>query len=316
MPFQNHIEQLLIAVLVVVVIRILWVRCQSHQEKQKKKSKKGPPRQWKARNPKKCPACRERVSLSPFHPNAKVIPWQQVKSPRGRKKRIDTQGYYCPNPRCLYYGIIDAAIHALVGNGKDGLNKDIQLLRCQACLCSFSSRRNTPLYYLKTGVERVEMCLWLLAEGVDVSVLVRFTGHVDATLSRWLLRAGTHSEQIHAELFVNLELDYLQLDELKAPIVGDKENWLWAAIDPITKIVPAIHIGKRTNDAAMIFIHHLALCLAPGWVPAFTSDGLRQYFYALTAHFGYWRWPKSQRGWQVSSQLLYGQMDMKAGEAF
>ena len=54
----------------------------------------------------------------------------------------------------------------------------------------FSSRRNTPLYYIKTDHDRVEIVLWLLAEGVDVSVLVRYTGHVDATLTRWLLRAG------------------------------------------------------------------------------------------------------------------------------
>jgi hypothetical protein len=59
---------------------------------------------------------------------------------------------------------------------------------------SFSMRRNTPLYHLKTHPDRVEMCLWLLAEGMDISVLVRFTGPIDATLSRWLARAGLHSE--------------------------------------------------------------------------------------------------------------------------
>jgi hypothetical protein len=78
--------------------------------------------------------------------------------------------------------------------------------------------------YLKTPPDRIDLCLWLLAEGVDVSVLVRFTGHVDATVTRWLLRAGQHSERLHNLLFVDLELDYLQVDELKAPIVGQKEN--------------------------------------------------------------------------------------------
>jgi hypothetical protein len=108
------------------------------------------------------------------------------------------------------------------------------------------------------------MCLWLLAEGVDTSVLVRFTGHVDATISRWLTRAGRHSTGLHHTLFVNLELEYLQVDELKAPIVGDRENWLWAAIEPVSKIVPAIHIGKRSNDDAMIFIHYWCYT----WPPA------------------------------------------------
>jgi hypothetical protein len=58
----------------------------------------------------------------------------------------------------------------------------------------------------------------------------------------------------------------------------------------------------------MIFIHLLVLCLAPGCVPAFTSDGIRQYFYALTAHFGHWRFPKSLRAWIVHPRLLYGQI--------
>jgi hypothetical protein len=128
----------------------------------------------------------------------------------------------------------------------------------------FSCRRNTPLYYLKTAHDRVEIVLWLLAKGVDVSVLVRYTGHVDATLTRWLVRAGTHSQRLHDRLFVDLKLPYLQVDELHAPV----------AIEPVSKIIPAIHLGTRRTEDAYRFIHDLSLRLAPGWVPAFTSDGL------------------------------------------
>jgi IS1 family transposase len=308
MPHPIRFEHLLIGLLVYLVLRNLWDKYRTLREKRKKKGKKGPRREWKARNPKQCPACRAGVCLPALHPRRQVTAWKQVRSTRGRKKGIHTHGHCCLNPSCAYFRITDAAIHALVGNGKEGIHKDIQLLRCQACRRGFSSRRNTPLYYLKTAVEQIEMCLWLLAEGVDTSVLVRFTGHVDATISRWLTRAGQHSAGLHQALFVDLEVEYLQVDELKAPIVGDRENWLWAAIEPVSKIVPAIHIGKRSNDDAMVFIHTLVLCLAPGCVPAFTSDGLRQYFYALTAHFGSWRWPDSQRAWVVSSNLLYGQL--------
>ena len=38
----------------------------------------------------------------------------------------------------------------------------------------------------------------------------------------------------------------------KAPIVGQKENRLWVAIDPVTKIVPALHIGKRTAERIVV----------------------------------------------------------------
>jgi transposase-like protein len=128
----------------------------------------------------------------PIH--RQVKPWREYRSRRGRKKKIKTQGHACPNPHCRYFGITDEDVHALVGNGRRGKRGHIQAFKCQCCQTNFSSRRNTPLYHLKTHPDRIEMCLWLLAEGMDVSVLVRFTGHVDATLSRWLTRAGIHSD--------------------------------------------------------------------------------------------------------------------------
>ena len=299
------VDHLLVLLLMYVVWRMLWQR---HHQSKKKRKKKGQRRQWQPKTPRNCPACQAGMKVSLFRVRRQVKPWSEVKSPRGRKKTIPTEGYACPNANCRYVGITDAAIHALVGNGKGGKQRDIQQFRCQACRCAFSSRRNTPLYYLKTPSDRVELCLWLLAEGVDVSVLVRFTGHVDATVTRWLLRAGRHCERLHNLLFVDLELDYLQVDELKAPLVGERENWLWVAIEPVTKLIPMVHVGKRTTDEAMLFIHLLTETLAPGCVPAFTSDGIRQYFYAITAHFGYWKYPDKQWKWTVSDRLLYGQL--------
>ena len=86
---------------------------------------------------------------------------------------------------------------------------------------------------------------------MDISVLVRFTGHADGTLIRWLTRAGVHSEHLHSLVFVHLDLAYLQVDELWAPVAGNKrKSWLWVAIEPVTKIIPSIHLGTRGNDDA------------------------------------------------------------------
>ncbi len=45
-------------------------------------------------------------------------------------------------------------------------------------------------------------------------------------------------------------------------------------------------------------------------VLAFTSVGLRSYFYAITAHFGYWFRPERARTdrWHVAHDPLYGQL--------
>jgi hypothetical protein len=46
-----------------------------------------------------------------------VRPWREVKSRRGAPKRVNTEGFACPNRTCPYSGITDAHIHALVGDG-------------------------------------------------------------------------------------------------------------------------------------------------------------------------------------------------------
>jgi len=88
--------------------------------------------------------------------------------------------------------------------------------------------------------------------------------------------------------------------------------WLWLAIDPCTKILPVLHLGPHTQNAAHTDNHSLRQLLAPGCLPLFTSDGLHVYFYALTAHFGHWfvgrRRGRNVRRWWVAAGLIYGQV--------
>jgi hypothetical protein len=88
--------------------------------------------------------------------------------------------------------------------------------------------------------------------------------------------------------------------------------WLWLATLPLTKILPVLQLGPRTQHMAHLFIHTLRQSLAPGCLPLFTSDGLNLYFYALTAHFGQWlvvgRRGLHVRRWQVKAGLIYGQV--------
>jgi len=43
---------------------------------------------------------------------------------------------------------------------------------------------------LKSDVAQIEQVLWFLAEGIDISVLVRYSGRHEATVTRLLERAG------------------------------------------------------------------------------------------------------------------------------
>jgi IS1 family transposase len=237
--------------------------------------------------------------------------WSECKSKRGPKKTVDTSGYACPQPGCDYFGITDPDLHALVGYGWIDQAQTIRKLRCQACGKTFSVRKGTPLYCLKTNPQQVEMVLWFLAEGLDQAVMIRFTGHSETTIARWLQRAGTHSQAWHHRFLRHLVPVVLQLDELHTRVRSiAKPRWLWLAIDPLSKLIPALHLGSRTNQDAYSLLHHLMLSLKPGWVPLFLSDGLRAYFYAITAHFGNWFRPPRARTdhWSVDEQLLYGQL--------
>lgn len=104
---------------------------------------------------------------------------------------------------------------------------------------------------------------------------------------------------------------HLQLDELRTRLRSRMQVlWLWVVLDPLTKLIPVLHLGARTQNAAHGVVHELCHRLAPGCLPVFTSDGLSLYFYALTAHFGQWVGGIGQRArhWQVLPGLIYGQV--------
>jgi IS1 family transposase len=157
------------------------------------------------------------------------------------------------------------------------------------------------------------MVLSALAEGLDPSAVERVFGFRQATIMRWLTRAGEHAQTLHKRTFCHLHLPHLQLDELRTRLRCTTQIlWLWLAIDPRTKILPVLELGPRTQHMAHRVIHSLRERLASGCIPLFTSDGLNLYFYALTAHFGHWlpvrRRGRNVRQWQVAAGLIYGQV--------
>jgi hypothetical protein len=267
------------------------------------------------RCPDDCPACRlaSIASLGGGPAPAPVRPWREVKSLRGAPKRVNTDGFACPNQQCAYYRITDAHIHALVGDGKHGQAERIQTFRGPACHTTFTARRHTPLYRLKTPSLHIGMVLSALAEGLDPSAAERVFGYRQATITTWLTRAGQHAQILHERSFRTLWFPHVQLDELRTRLRSANQIlWLWLAIDPLTKILPALELGPRTQTMAHRLIHSLRQILTPGCLPLFTSDGLNLYFYALTAHFGQWlalcRRGRNVRRWQVEPGLIYGQV--------
>jgi IS1 family transposase len=260
-----------------------------------------------------CPFCREEKGSSIEKPGTcgTARPWSEVRNRRGRKKTIFTQGRACNNPNCIYYRIKDERIHALVGYGSHGKHEKVQDLMCQACGKKFTERRDTVLYRLKTHSDKVAQVLALIAEGVDVSTLERVMGIGEGTLRTWLTRAGMQAEKLHDSIFQELIFRHIQLDELWANVRHEaQEVWLWVAMEATTKVIPVMKLGPRTLYMAMGVVHELCERMPLGCIPIFTSDGLKLYFYALTAHFGHWVLDVGIRKplWEITAGFLYAQV--------
>jgi hypothetical protein len=262
------------------------------------------------RTPDACPLCRllrdRPAPASRFPP---VPPWREGRGRRGAPRRSPTQGYACRNPRCRYYAITEAQVHALVGDGHQGKTDRSQQLRCQACGTKVSVRWGTGLAQLKTPPARIGEVLGALAEGLPVAAAVRVFGHGEATITRWRDRAAHQAQRLHRHFLHDLHLPHVQLDELRARLrPRERVTWLWLALDPQTKLLPALVLGPRTQERAQRLVHALRAVLAPTCLPLVTTDGLRHDFYALTAHYGHWVAGGRCQRWQVDPSLLHGQV--------
>lgn len=146
---------------------------------------------------------------------------------------------------------------------------------------------------------------------MDPSALEEALEISESTLRTWLARSGAHGRKLHQRFFTNLDLVHLQLDELWADVKQSRQDiWVWTICDARTKLIPVVQLGPRTLEMAYGVVHELKSRLKVGCVPVFSSDGLKHYFCALTAHLGKWvnLEGESKPSWMVLSDFVYAQV--------
>ena len=146
--------------------------------------------------------------------------------------------------------------------------------------------------------------------GEATDALEEVFGVREITIRSWLCRSGMQGQKLHERFMVELELVHVQLDELWANLKqGSQDMWVWIASDASTKLIPVIQVGGRSQAMAFSVVHELKGGLAAGCVPVFSTDGLKHYFYALTAHFGQWGSADGKKPvWVLLSEFVYGQV--------
>jgi IS1 family transposase len=152
------------------------------------------------------------------------------------------------------------------------------------------------------------------------------------TVLQWLLEVADHATAFSRYFLHDVRVTQVQLDELfallsavKAGEVSEAEaiqrlsrspHWVWGALDPVTKLLLTIEVGERTLAMAQRVVHQVVQVLAPGCVPLFLTDGLKEYATALLTHFGQWVQPPHRQAtgpapkprWIPLPQLLYAQV--------
>jgi IS1 family transposase/transposase-like protein len=305
---------LLVESMVILVLTgmVVWQQYRRVFKRWWKARQAKPKRIWRMRprTPDDCQDCRLAAAEMGPGRSAKRRRWVEVKSQRGRPKKHDSSGQACMNPWCEYYKDTDPAYHALRWDGQRNACEATDQWECGACGKKHTARLSTPLYRLKTTSERVALATHLAMKGMSIADISEVLGHSPSTITRWLERDGQHSEKLHEHHFKGLTIVHVQVDELVTRVRRwAKRAWVWTAEDAQSKAWLAWHVGGRAQADAHRLLHRVKQILVSECVPVVTSDGLRQDFYALTAHFGQWVEEEGKRKpvWQVHPSLLYGQ---------
>jgi IS1 family transposase len=179
------------------------------------------------------------------------------------------------------------------------------------------------------------MLVWAigaLAEGLGIRAVARVFEVDPHTVLAWLVEVADHATAFSQYFLHDVRVTQVQLDELFALLSAVKTgevsaaeaverlsrspHWVWAAIDPVTKLLLTVDVGDRTLAMAQRVVHQVVQVLASGCVPLFLTDGFKEYTTALLTHYGQWVQPVRQRAqgptpkprWMPLPGLLYAQV--------
>src|SRR5215831_1287009 len=260
---------------------------------------------------------------APSTPPSRIVPT------RGRRRQVDTSTHFCSNPACAYRGWVGWG--NLRANGHPNGGPWRQLL-CVVCRHYFLETLGTLFHGKRTSVDLIVRVIACLAEGLGIRGTARVFEVDPNTVLQWLVEAAQQLQAFSQHVLHNIRVHQVQLDELFALLSAVKEGavseveaierlerapqWVWAAMDPESKLLLTIDVGNRTLAMAQRVVHHVVQVLAPGCMPLFLTDGFKEYATALLTHVGQWvqplrrqdKGPAPKPRWMPQPQLLYAQV--------
>jgi hypothetical protein len=213
----------------------------------------------------------------------------------------------------------------LATNGLIGINSIV-------CRGYFLETLGMIFHGKRTAVDLIVRVLACLAEGLGIRGTARVFEVEANTVLHWLVEAAEQIRAFTQHALPDVRVRQVQLEEVfalhsavKAGEVSAAEaierlehapQWVWVAMDPESKLLLALDVGKRTRAMAQRVVHHVAQVLAPDCALLFLTDGFREYVTALLTHYGQWVQPARRQAtgatpkprWMPLPQLLYAQV--------
>jgi transposase-like protein/IS1 family transposase len=273
-----------------------------------------------------CAACEHAADDRPQAPSS---PPPVLAFTRGRKRTINTQEQFCPDPDCAYSGWTGRG--NIRSNGHPG-GKPWRQLQCVSCHGYFQETHGTPFHGKHVEPQKLGWAIGVLTEGLGIRAVARVFEVDPNTVLAWLVETAEHLQAFSRHFLHDIQVGQVQLDELFALLSAVKDgqmseakaikrlsrspHWGWAAMDPVSKLILVIDVGDRTLAMAQRMVHQVVQVLASGCIPLFLTDGYKDYLTALLTHYGHWVQLPRQRAhgpmpkprWMPCPLLLYAQV--------
>jgi transposase-like protein len=188
---------------------------------------------------------------------------------------MNPQKVFCPN--------IDCHARGQVGKGNIGVHSQAEKRYiCHECQKTFTDRKGTIFYRLRTDAATVMLVITLLAYGCPLKAIVEAFGFHEKTIKNWWRRSGEHCRVVHEYVIGNRQLDLqqVQADEIKAKAFGQNfwmamammvstRLWLGGAISPKRDLALIQALADQIRQIALCRALLLAVDGLPSYVKAF-----------------------------------------------
>ena len=215
-----------------------------------------------------CAACEQAAQAPEALPPPAPLP---IISRRGRPREVDTSQHFCPHPTCASRGWVGLGNLRANGHPSGGPWRQCS---CTACEGYFQETHGTPFHGKRVAPEKLVWAVGALAEGLGIRAVARVFEVDPNTVLAWLVDVAEHATAFSQSFLHDVRVTQVQLDELcaflsavKAGEVTEREaitrlsrspQWVWTAMDPVTKLLLAIDAGERTLAMAQGVVHQVA----------------------------------------------------------